>query len=384
MTVSDSKPLITTVVPTYRRPTLLRRAIASILAQTYPHFRVCVYDNASGDETALVVEEFRKKDPRVEYVCRPNNIGAFANFVDAASHVKTPYFSFLPDDDILLPDFYEAALAGFHRHAEAAMSALARILMSPNGTFMGSSVLQWPEGLVLPPDGVFSTLNYGDPGLQANLIRKDVWDEFGGFDELTEPSSDLDFQLRVVTRLPIVVSRKIGAIGVLHGGSTTVRTTVGTAWPGWRRMADKFNQDTALPPGMKQRASAILLSSMKKNLIRHGIMKSISHGDWQDAEKGTGILVKEFPQSRAARTLAGAIAIRRRVPGLPLLLQALFGIRAAEKALLNLPTQWRFRPYSRFLRASTLAATTVELATARPSADEERGVAAVPRDMSAN
>ncbi|RKX41747.1 MAG: glycosyltransferase family 2 protein, partial [Thermotogae bacterium] len=66
-----SKPLITTIIPTYRRPKLLQRAIKSVLNQTYPHFQVCVYDNASGDETAEVVAEFAKKDPRVKYYCHP-------------------------------------------------------------------------------------------------------------------------------------------------------------------------------------------------------------------------------------------------------------------------------------------------------------------------
>ena len=48
------QPLITTVIPTYRRPALLAQAIRSVLTQTYPHFLVCVYDNASADETADV------------------------------------------------------------------------------------------------------------------------------------------------------------------------------------------------------------------------------------------------------------------------------------------------------------------------------------------
>ncbi len=71
-----AKPLITTIIPTYRRPKLLRRAIKSVLNQTYPHFQVCVYDNASGDETALVVDEIAKADPRVKYYCHSENIGS--------------------------------------------------------------------------------------------------------------------------------------------------------------------------------------------------------------------------------------------------------------------------------------------------------------------
>ena len=76
------KPLITTIIPTYRRPNLLRRAIKSVLNQTYPHCQVCVCDNTSGDETANVVAKIAKKDPhpRVKYHCHPENIGAIKNF----------------------------------------------------------------------------------------------------------------------------------------------------------------------------------------------------------------------------------------------------------------------------------------------------------------
>src|SRR5689334_15432360 len=94
---------ITTIIPTYRRPQLLRRAIQSVLNQTYPHFQLWVYDNASGDETADVVAEFMQKDPRVKYHCHPHNIGAVANFNYGMAQVTTAYFSFLSDDDVVLP-----------------------------------------------------------------------------------------------------------------------------------------------------------------------------------------------------------------------------------------------------------------------------------------
>ena len=100
-------PLITTIIPTYRRPTLLKRAIESVLQQAYPHFQVWVLDNASGDETAEVVTQLTQQDKRVKYYCHPENVGAFNNFQYGLEQVSTPFFSFLSDDDMLLPDFYQ-------------------------------------------------------------------------------------------------------------------------------------------------------------------------------------------------------------------------------------------------------------------------------------
>src|SRR5271168_4302039 len=97
------EPCITTIIPTYRRPRLLPRAITSVLKQTYPHFEVHVYDNASGDETRQVVESIAATDPRVKYHCHESNIGLVANFAYGMERVTTPLFNLLSDDDLVFP-----------------------------------------------------------------------------------------------------------------------------------------------------------------------------------------------------------------------------------------------------------------------------------------
>ena len=96
MPSGPSAPIITTILPTFRRPRLLRRAIRSALNQTYPHLEVRVYDNASGDETPEVVAELARQDARVKYHCHPTNIGAARNFLYGMERVDTPFFFFFP------------------------------------------------------------------------------------------------------------------------------------------------------------------------------------------------------------------------------------------------------------------------------------------------
>ena len=86
---------VTTLLPTYRRPKMLNRAILSILNQTHQNVQVCVFDDSSGDETEHVVCSLMKKDGRVKYYHHPNNIGALANFKFAFNHVDPPFFSIL-------------------------------------------------------------------------------------------------------------------------------------------------------------------------------------------------------------------------------------------------------------------------------------------------
>ena len=53
-------------VPTYNRPDGLRRTLACLSAQTYPHLDILVSDNASPDSAvADVVAEMAARDPRM-------------------------------------------------------------------------------------------------------------------------------------------------------------------------------------------------------------------------------------------------------------------------------------------------------------------------------
>src|ERR1700677_5313448 len=85
MWMNSNAPTITTVIPTYRRPMLLKRAVRSVLAQTYPDLLVCIYDNASGDDTADVVSGLAQEDERARYCRNSENIGWLKNFAKGMS-----------------------------------------------------------------------------------------------------------------------------------------------------------------------------------------------------------------------------------------------------------------------------------------------------------
>lgn len=48
--------LVSTIIPVYNRPLLLREAVASVLAQTYRPIEIIVVDDGSGDESRLAAE----------------------------------------------------------------------------------------------------------------------------------------------------------------------------------------------------------------------------------------------------------------------------------------------------------------------------------------
>ena len=90
----EDQPLITIILPTYQRPLMLKRAIQSVLNQTYPNYQVCIYDNASGDQTASVVKNLITSGANIRYHRHLTNIGILENFQYGLKRVDTPFFCF--------------------------------------------------------------------------------------------------------------------------------------------------------------------------------------------------------------------------------------------------------------------------------------------------
>jgi len=308
-----SAPLITTIIPTFRRPNLLARAIRSVLAQTYPYFRVCVYNNASGDETASVVEELAKNDPRVKYQCHPENIGPLKNFIYGMERVETPFFSILSDDDVLLPGFYQTALAGFGQYPEAMLSVLVTIQMDGRGRVLGAPVRKWRPGLYRPPEGLLAMLRYRHPDWTGILFRREVIEKVGGLDEETGNPFDLDFELRIAARFPLVISLEPGAIFLGHRGSLSSTSGLDGFWPGWLKMIRNLVEDEQIPEGVRRYAAQVLTDWVKKGLFLNGL-RSVVRGNWADAYESAEVLRNHYHLKGRALMLQVSARACRTVP----------------------------------------------------------------------
>jgi glycosyltransferase involved in cell wall biosynthesis len=105
-------PEVSILIPTYRRPQLLRRAIASALSQDPPvAMEVIVGDDA--DEGAAIVSEF--DDVRLRYQRNFEHLGMAGNWNRLCDMARGDYLLLLNDDDRLLPGFAATCVSAFHR-----------------------------------------------------------------------------------------------------------------------------------------------------------------------------------------------------------------------------------------------------------------------------
>jgi glycosyltransferase involved in cell wall biosynthesis len=96
--------LVTIAIPTFDRPAYLEQAVASALAQTYPHIEVIVGDNGCGEAMKGWAPEVAG-DPRLVYQQNPRNFGMSGNFNALADAARGEFLTAIGDDDRLLPDF---------------------------------------------------------------------------------------------------------------------------------------------------------------------------------------------------------------------------------------------------------------------------------------
>ncbi|MEP6907953.1 MAG: glycosyltransferase family 2 protein, partial [Pseudoxanthomonas sp.] len=213
-------PSITTIIPTYRRPALLQRAIVSAVEQQGVDLRVCVFDNCSGDGTADIVHDLAQSHPEVSYHCHPSNIGSAANFDFAVRSVDTPFFSILSDDDYLLPGFHERALASLAEHPEAMFWAGMTLSVDERGTIWDGRVDRWSrEGVFNPPEGLMAMMHGMAPAWTGIVFRREVLERVGFLDRAALGPSDLDFILRVAALYPFVLSKHPSAVYMLNADS---------------------------------------------------------------------------------------------------------------------------------------------------------------------
>jgi glycosyltransferase involved in cell wall biosynthesis len=96
-------PLVSVLVPTFNRSVLLRRALGSVLAQTYGNIELLISDNHSSDDTAIVAAEFATRDARVRLLpSPPANTPAMHNIRHVLAAAQGKYAVVLSDDDFFL------------------------------------------------------------------------------------------------------------------------------------------------------------------------------------------------------------------------------------------------------------------------------------------
>ncbi len=183
-------PVISVIMPVYNtEEKWLRRAIASVLDQAYPHWELCIADDGSTDPAVrTILEEFKAQDQRLKVIYRAET-GHISTASNTALTLATGEFVALMDhDDEISPNaLYEIANT-LNQSPDADLIYTDEDKINHNNTRYDPFFKpDWS------PDLLMSQMYSGHLG----VYRRSLVEEIGGFRKGYEGSQDYDLVLRL-------------------------------------------------------------------------------------------------------------------------------------------------------------------------------------------
>ena len=183
-------PLVSVIIPTFDYSSVLRHAIASVLAQTYPSLELHVVGDGCTDDSGEVVASFA--DPRVSWTNLPENAGTQSAPNNAGLDLaRGRYVAYLGHDDLWHPWHLAAVVGALERTGRPWGHGLVELVGPPGSRrklIAGLEPGERTRGRWIPPT---SLVHRTEPG---RALR---WRHYTEADDPT----DVDFADRMHDRL---------------------------------------------------------------------------------------------------------------------------------------------------------------------------------------
>lgn len=196
-------PSVSVIIALYNKGNLIKRAIESVLAQTFQDFEIIVVDDCSTDDGPDRVREF--SDPRIRLIRTERNSGPSLARDTGIKASDADLIALLDADDEWRPSFLERCVRLFEAHPEAGLVAAGYEIYRKDGrerVVLDATrvVLDATEGIVNPFD---LWLKASFTWTSAIAMRKTAYFAAGGFDPRLRYGEDVNLWLRIGMRYPI-------------------------------------------------------------------------------------------------------------------------------------------------------------------------------------
>jgi len=203
--------MISVVIPLYNKEKYIKRAIESVLNQTFQKFEIIVVNDGSTDKSAEIVQNI--KDPRIRLV-NQKNAGVSAARNKGIQEAKYEYISFLDADDFWEKNFLETLWNLKNKYPKCGVFATSYKFLYSDGT-VGFPIIKGLkenfEGII---DDYFKIALQSDPLIwtSAVMVKKYCLKKIGGFPVGIRAGEDLLTWARLAVNCKIAYSYKYLAV----------------------------------------------------------------------------------------------------------------------------------------------------------------------------
>lgn len=110
--------LVSTIIPVFNRPRMLREAVSSVLAQTYRPIEIIIVDDGSTDDTADICDELAAEHTGVLRAIHQPNHGPGVAREAGRRLARGSYIQYLDSDDLLHPAKFHEQVSALEEHPE--------------------------------------------------------------------------------------------------------------------------------------------------------------------------------------------------------------------------------------------------------------------------
>jgi len=186
------EPLVSVIIPTYNRVEFLGEAIESVLDQSYQNYEILVIDDGSIIDVKSKLKPYLDK---IKYIYQKNQ-GLAAARNRGIKESKGEYVAFLDDDDLFEVDKLKTQVAVLEGDSKVGFVYSDGYIFK--NTDPGALIFDAASGRLQKPE-LFAELFFMNPNVfvSALLIKRECFDQLGGFDENLSQNEDGDMLLRI-------------------------------------------------------------------------------------------------------------------------------------------------------------------------------------------
>ena len=229
-------PVFSVIIPTFNRDKTIKRAVESVLSQTFQDFELIIVDDGSKDRTHEIIQKY--SDDRIIYIKYEVNKGQNYALNTGVSKSKGFYLSFLDSDDEWSPEMLEKVYEKFQSDKETGCVYSRAVYVDSKGNRTSKAPDFNLEGFIYKEalaQGYISSMI-------ALSVKKECFMKIGGFDVDFVVCQDDEICLKLAKYYKFGLIKEDLALAHCDGNER-LTTNLKKNAEGWWKLINKFEKE---------------------------------------------------------------------------------------------------------------------------------------------